>query len=86
MSSAEAERGYSLMNLIMSDKRNRLKVSNVSNLMVIVLLGKPLSEWDPEPHVKTWLMKHRSSDDKRVKNKKLMNHTENELSTWEFLD
>ena len=51
VSSAEVEREYSLMNLDMNDKRNRLKFSNVSNLMVIVLLGKPLSEWDPEPHV-----------------------------------
>ena len=39
VSSAEAEKGISKMNVIYSDKRNRLLVENVSNLMTIDLLG-----------------------------------------------
>ena len=41
VSSAEAERGFSKMNVIYSDKRSRLLVENVSNLMTIDLLGLP---------------------------------------------
>ena len=33
VSSAEAERGFSKMNLIYSDKKSRLTVDNVANLM-----------------------------------------------------
>ena len=35
LSSAEAEKRFSIMNIIYSDKRNRLEVKNVANLMVI---------------------------------------------------
>ena len=38
-SSAEAERGFSKMNIIYSDKRSRLTVENVANLMIINLIG-----------------------------------------------
>ena len=41
VSSAEAERGFSKMNVIYSVKRSRLLVENVSNLMTIDLLGLP---------------------------------------------
>ena len=37
VSSAEAERGFSKMNIIYSDKRSRLTVENVANLMIINL-------------------------------------------------
>ena len=39
VSSAEAERGFSVMNTIYSDKRNRLEVKNLANLLVINLIG-----------------------------------------------
>ncbi|XP_055384099.1 E3 SUMO-protein ligase KIAA1586-like [Condylostylus longicornis] len=42
VSSAEAERGFSLMNLIITDIRSRLSVKNLSNLMTLNLLGEPL--------------------------------------------
>jgi hypothetical protein len=86
VSSAEAERGFSLMNFIISNRRSRLIIRNVANSMVINLLGKPLVKWDPSPYVKTWLRKHRSADDKRVKTKKATIYSENELSTWDFLE
>ena len=71
VSSAEAERGFSVMNLIVTKQRNRLTVPTISNLMAIMLIGLPLSLCDPIPLVKTWLQKHRSADDLRVKNKKI---------------
>ena len=42
ISLAEAERGFSLMNLIYIDKRGSLLVKKVSNLMIINLIGLPL--------------------------------------------
>ena len=46
VSSAEAERGFSIMNHIYSDKRNRLTVENVENLMTINLVGLPFETWN----------------------------------------
>ena len=52
ISSAEAERGFSLMNLIYTDKRGSLLMKNVSNLMIINLIGVPLDLWNPTPSTK----------------------------------
>ncbi|CAG0886933.1 unnamed protein product [Cyprideis torosa] len=48
ISSAEAERGFSTMNLVSSDLRSRLKTQTS-------LVGPELSLWDPLPFVKKWL-------------------------------
>ena len=42
VSSAEAERGFSRMNIIYADKRRRLLVKNVANLWQLILL---VSHW-----------------------------------------
>jgi hypothetical protein len=55
LSFAEAERAFSLMNDIATDKRNSLVVENISRLMTVKLIGKPLAEWDATPYVKSWL-------------------------------
>ena len=65
--SAEAQRRFSLMNLIYTDKRGSLLLKKVSNLMIINLIGLPLDLWNPTPSVKTWLRKNHSADDNRVK-------------------
>ena len=67
ISSAEAERGFLLMNLIYTDKRGSLFVKKVSNLMIINLIGLLLDLWNPTFSVKTWLRKNYSADDNRVK-------------------
>ena len=69
VSSAEAERGFSKMNIIYSDKRSCLTVQNVANLMIINLIGLPFSSWDPTPSVKKWLRRNHSADDNRIKKK-----------------
>ena len=86
LSSAEAERGFSVMNVIYSDKRNRLEVQNVANLMVIKLIGLPLNLWDSMDSVKTWLRKHHTADDKRVKHSSNSSYNSNELSIWKYLE
>ena len=67
VSSAEAERKFSKMNIIYSDKRSRLTVENVANLMIIALIGLPFSSWEPTPSVKKWLRRNHSTDDNRIK-------------------
>ena len=81
ISSAEAERGFSLMNLIYTDKRNSLLVKKVSNLMIINLIGLPLDLWNPTPSVKTWLRKNHSADDNSVKKNNLKTMMQ---TRWQF--
>ena len=85
VSSAEAERGFSKMNVIYSDKRSRLLVENVSNLMTIDLLGLPQKEWDPTSSVKLWLRQNHSADDSRVKQKRVKGFNENQAAIWKYL-
>ena len=66
ISSAEAERGFSKMNIIYSDKRSRLTVENVANLMMINLIALPFSSWEPTPSVKKWLRRNQSADEKKT--------------------
>uniref|UniRef100_A0A8C6XSE7 DUF4371 domain-containing protein n=1 Tax=Naja naja TaxID=35670 RepID=A0A8C6XSE7_NAJNA len=51
-------KGFSQMNIICSEGRSRLTVSNITNLLTISLIGLPLQEWDPVPIVKKWLWAH----------------------------
>ena len=85
ISSAEAERGFSAMNLIATDTRNRISPTTFASLLTIVLLGRPVELWDPIPHVKTWLRKHHRADDARVKKKTPIVYSENQLAIWSFV-
>uniref|UniRef100_A0A4X2K3N5 KIAA1586 n=1 Tax=Vombatus ursinus TaxID=29139 RepID=A0A4X2K3N5_VOMUR len=70
ISTAEAERGFRLMNIICTRVRNSLTVNHVSDLMTINLLGKELADWDATPFVKSWLnCNHRLATDTRVRQK-----------------
>ncbi|XP_034567279.1 E3 SUMO-protein ligase KIAA1586-like [Notolabrus celidotus] len=64
-STAECERGFSLMNNICTDKRSTLLLSNVSHLMMISINGPPLTLFEPRKYVKTWLRTHRSATQTR---------------------
>ena len=66
-STAECERGFSSMNIILSDSRNQLLVTNVSSLMYIKLHGPPLHLWNPSKYTTTWLRKHRIATDTRTR-------------------
>ncbi|XP_022182073.1 E3 SUMO-protein ligase KIAA1586-like [Myzus persicae] len=67
-STADCERGFSLLNLICTDLRNKLTVSNIANLMFLNINGPPLNQWNPEEYVKSWLIsQHRDADDTRTK-------------------
>lgn len=66
-STAECERGFSVMNNICTDLRSRLTINNIYNLMFININGPPLSDWYPEDYVKSWLFNHRCAEDTRTK-------------------
>lgn len=61
-STAECERGFSLMNTIISPIWNDLKIDNLPSLMFINLVGPPLDMWNPTKNVRKWVMTRTSAD------------------------
>ena len=59
----ECERGFSQMNLILSPVRNSLSVSTVSSLLFAKLVGPPLTLFNPQKYVQSWLTSGRHSAD-----------------------
>ncbi|KAJ8867104.1 hypothetical protein PR048_032967 [Dryococelus australis] len=66
-SSAEYERGFSLMNIFLSPTRNRLLIPHVYSLMFIKLCRPSLKDWNSEPYISAWLRLHHSADDTRTR-------------------
>uniref|UniRef100_A0A6Q2XAX7 HAT C-terminal dimerisation domain-containing protein n=1 Tax=Esox lucius TaxID=8010 RepID=A0A6Q2XAX7_ESOLU len=64
-STAECERGFSLMNNVCTDKRSTLLLSNVSHLMMISINGPPVRLFEPRKYVTTWIRSHRSATQPR---------------------
>ena len=66
-STAECERGFSSMNLIVTNLRSRILVQYVSSLLFIKLNGRSFEIFKSEEYVKTWLRSYRSADDTLTK-------------------
>ena len=81
VSSADAELGFSLMNLIMTDIRNRLLIETASDLMTIRSINMPVSKYDPMECVKTWLISHNSAGSA----KNTLRNSENHENEYSFL-
>lgn len=82
VNSAEAERGFNLMNIICTRVRNSLTVGHISDLMTISLLEKELADWDATPFVRSWSnCNHRLATDTRVRQKSTKVY-ENQLAIW----
>ncbi|XP_050516420.1 E3 SUMO-protein ligase KIAA1586-like [Diabrotica virgifera virgifera] len=77
-SSAECERGFSHMNIIISPTRSKLTIEHVSALMFIKLNGPSIQTWKPENYVKAWLRRHRTADDTRTRRANLQPDKEEE--------
>ncbi|MGH0150095.1 UNVERIFIED_CONTAM: hypothetical protein FKN15_016383, partial [Acipenser sinensis] len=58
-SNADCERGFSVMNNIITDKRTALTTRHVADLLFLSSDGPPYTEWNPVPYVKSWLGKGR---------------------------
>ena len=65
-STAERERGFSSINIIVTNLRSNLLVQHVSALMFIKINGPPSSIWKAEKYVTSWLLHHRSAIDTRT--------------------
>ena len=87
VSSAEAERGFSKMNILQvySDKRSRLTVENVANLMIINLICLPFSSWKLTPSVKKCFRRNHSADDNRIKKKTDKEIDDNQVAILKYL-
>jgi hypothetical protein len=66
-STAECERAFSSMNVIISPSRNSLLVANVSSLLFIKINGPPVDKFLPSKYIKKWLHSHVSAMDKRAR-------------------
>ena len=65
LSSADCERGISVMNRQYTNVRNRLDVTRVGRLLMIEINGPPSSHWQPRSYVLSWLKQgHHSANDK----------------------
>jgi len=53
-STAEAERGFSLMQRIKNDHRSRLSGSTLTDLMMVKLCAPDLDSFDPVPSISMW--------------------------------
>lgn len=82
-STAECERGFSAMNLICNDLRCRLSVPHMSALLFIKLEGPPLHQWNPSDYTRSWLRKHRSAEDTRIR--PTSNKDLEEKALWKIL-
>jgi len=51
VTSADAERGFSTMNIICTELRSRLLVPRLASLMFVSLVGPSLEEFEPLPYV-----------------------------------
>ncbi|KAG5869810.1 hypothetical protein JTB14_037545 [Gonioctena quinquepunctata] len=83
VSSAECERGFSALNLIMSPLRSSLYISTVCDLLRIRLLGPPVARYNPERHVKSWLAKgHHSALDTKSKQRRQKTYNEDSIGNF----
>ena len=67
ISSCEAERGFSQMNLVCRKQRASLEVDNISSLLFISINGPPPDLWEARSSVKKWFLQHRSAADTQSK-------------------
>jgi len=55
VTSADAECGFSSMNVICSAIRSSLTIPHLSHLIFISLVGPELPDFDPTPYLRSWL-------------------------------
>lgn len=83
---AECERGFSQMNLILRTQRNCLAIPTLSSLMYCKLVGPPLQKFDPTRYLQKWLAKgHHTANDRNSKVAKPQEFSTQFVSVWELL-
>lgn len=85
-STAECERGFSLMNNICTELRSKLTIQNISHLMFINVNGPPINKWNPETYVKSWITSHRTAEDNRSRKVNMITDLDNtKIKLWDLL-
>ena len=80
-------RAFSCMNETLTATRNTVAVDTLSSLMFLSVCGPPSSsEFKPEQYVKSWLCKHVSADDNKVRARSAEQLSSSDLSCmWKLL-
>lgn len=55
-STASCERGFSIQNILKTDKRTRLTQNNLRNQLLLMTEGPPVSEFIAEECISKWLL------------------------------
>ena len=76
VSSAEAERGFSQMNLVCTKSHSSMSVSHLSSLMFISIDGPPVQFWEASSAVQQWLEHHKSAENNQTRKMKQMTEAE----------
>jgi len=82
VSSSEVEHGFSVMNLICTDLRTSLLVSNISNLMFININGPPIELFHCQSYVKTWKKHHSLATDPQPRRCKPPKFDDTKQTLW----
>nr|XP_022906381.1 zinc finger protein 862-like [Onthophagus taurus] len=69
ISTSECERNFSSMNEIVTPLRSSLSVETTAALLFINCVGPPLTQFNPEKYVRSWLAKGRHSADNSASRK-----------------
>ena len=64
ISTSEAERGFSAMNMVCTDLRDKLSIEITSCILFIKING-PIDQFSPEKYVTLWFRSHQSAENKR---------------------
>ena len=59
------KRGFSAVNMICKDLRNKLSIEITSCILFIKIDGPPIDQFSPEKYVTLWLRSHQSAENKR---------------------
>lgn len=82
---AECERGFSAMNLIVTRLRTLLTIKNLNYLLFIKINGPPVSQFNPKRFIKKWLLHHRHANDNQTRKVEEKNYDADKADLFEML-
>jgi hypothetical protein len=85
ISSSEAKRGFSAMNMICKDLRNKLSIEITSCILFIKINGPPIDQFSLEKYVTLWLRSHRFAENKRHTGRPNDKLEITQKGSWNFL-
>ena len=66
ISSSEAERSFSQLNIVCVEQRSNLWIKYIASLLFISINGPPPHLWNAESSANKWLLYHRSATDSQT--------------------